>query len=315
MWGWSPAPTSPSRPASSHRRCSRFSHHLTGPRLVLAALRRPRLRCLVPLDHRRHPGQASLVRGRAHRRPLHHLPDLGLDAEGRRHVAGLRAALPRPPVQRRLPQAERKVPRRQPADRHRRHQTARRHQERQDARRDRGVLRLHARRRGRQRLADHHRRGQAPRATLPRRRSQVGPDPRQPEGDRPAVLRLHQLGVGRRPRPLHGSVRPLRNRPDPLPRLLARHHRQLDRVREAVQRRQAGRRGVQVRRRPLRHPGRGQRGGRELVLDESRADLLHGLRLPLPDLRLVRRRRPADDSCRPVAARAGGDDGLAAAST
>ena len=81
-------------------------------------------------DHRRQRRVAALGGSGPHHRALHRVPVLRLAAEGGRHDPRLGAALPEPPVQRGLRQAEREVRRRQPPGRHRRHRQARRHEER-----------------------------------------------------------------------------------------------------------------------------------------------------------------------------------------
>ncbi len=106
----------------------------------------------LPGDHLgRHPRErrlASVGHGRADRHPVRRRRRAGQAPEGRRHVAGDGLVVPGPPVQRRLGQAERQLPRSQSADRHRRHKATRRNQGLQAAAADRRVYELHDRRRG-----------------------------------------------------------------------------------------------------------------------------------------------------------------------
>src|SRR5439155_860867 len=105
----------------------------------------PLPRADLPRDHRmgdRGQHRASALDGRrALDRALPPLSDLGLAPQGGRHDAGRGAPLRAPSLQRRLRQAEREVPGREPARGHRRHRPGRRHEGRGAAHHHGGVRR------------------------------------------------------------------------------------------------------------------------------------------------------------------------------
>ena len=159
-----------------------------------------------------------------------------------------------------------------------------------------GVRRPHAGREGRQRLDDHRRHRQAA-----RRGCYHDGDPKWgliPENPK-EIGQLFYVFTQNAP-----SAGDLDRFMDPSARygsiitLFHEHshddHHELHRLGEAVRQQHAASDvAVPVRRRALRHPRSRQRGGRELVLDESGADLRHRLLLSVPHLRLVGTRAPS----------------------
>ena len=134
---------------------------------------------------------------------------------------GCRTPVSRSPLQRRLPETEREIPRGQPAHCDRGQHEAGRHEERRPADRRRRNGRSHANGQRCQRY-DHHRgHRQATRAAATRWRSEMGSRAGQSEGNRPGDLQFPAERRRELAEPVHGQQRSLRLGDHAVPRALA----------------------------------------------------------------------------------------------